>query len=78
MQYVLPNRQYLPNYTAVNFNLFNLFTCNINLFDCSCIYIVFIVCIMSFIDRVVLCSVFCLSVVCYLCVVSYCNTTVAG
>jgi hypothetical protein len=42
---------------------------------CSCSYIciVFSVCSVSFIVCVVLCTV-CLSVVCYLCVVSYCST----
>jgi hypothetical protein len=35
--------------------------------SCNCICIVFIVCSVSFIVCVVLCAVFCLSVVCYLC-----------
>jgi hypothetical protein len=40
---------------------------NINLYNCSCnfIYIVFIVCSVSLFVYVVLCAVFCLSVVCY-------------
>jgi hypothetical protein len=40
---------------------------NINLFNCSsnCVCIVFIVCSVPFIVCVVLCAVFCLSVVCY-------------
>jgi hypothetical protein len=33
--------------------------------SCNCICIVFIMCSVSFIVCVVLCSVFCLSVVCY-------------
>jgi hypothetical protein len=40
--------------------------------------IVFIVCSVSFIVCVVLCAVLCLSVVCYLCVVSYCGSTATG
>jgi hypothetical protein len=53
---------------------------NINLYHCSCncICIVFIVCSVSFIVYVVLCAVFRLSVVCYLCVMSYCSITAAG
>jgi hypothetical protein len=43
------------------------FFININLYNCSCncIYIVFILCSVFFIVCVVLCAVFCLSVVCY-------------
>jgi hypothetical protein len=39
------------------------------------ICIVLILCSVSFIVRVVLCAVFCLSVVCYLCVLAYCSIT---
>jgi hypothetical protein len=49
---------------------------NINLFNCSCVVanhicIVFILCSVSFIACVVLCAVFCLSVVlfCVMCVI---------
>jgi hypothetical protein len=41
-------------------------------------YVMLIVCSVSFIVCVVLCAMFCLSVVCYLCVVSYCSTTATG
>jgi hypothetical protein len=53
------------------------------IYSCNCICC-FIVCSVSFIVRVVLCAVFCLSVVCYfrdvcyLCVVSYCSTLPPG
>jgi hypothetical protein len=48
------------------FNI-NLFNCGCNCFCCSKnhICIVFILCSVSFIACVVLCAVFCLSVVCY-------------
>jgi hypothetical protein len=44
------------------------------LFECGVyvVVIIFIVCSVSFIVCVVLCDLFCLSMVCYLCVVSYC------
>jgi hypothetical protein len=42
------------------------------------VVIAFIVRSVSFIVCVVVCAVFCLSVVCYLCVASYCSTTATG
>jgi hypothetical protein len=41
-------------------------------------YIVFIACSVSFIVCVVLCAVFCLSVMCYLCDVCYFSTIATG
>jgi hypothetical protein len=64
----LGNRHGLSN---VSPHLFNC-SCSCICICCSCnrICIVFILCSVSVITCVVLCAVFCLSVVCYLCVVS--------
>jgi hypothetical protein len=58
----------------------------INLCNCSCVHCIIFALyhFVSFIACVVLCAVFCLSVVCYLrdvchlCIVSYCSTTATG
>jgi hypothetical protein len=52
-----------------------LWSCNCICCNCNCICIVFIVCSVSFIVCLVLCAVFCLSVVC---VESYWNITATG